>query len=308
MEKKKNKKCSSNDHEDIDAISYCEQCKIYMCKKCQNFHNQLFKNHNQANIDKEKDDIFVDLCKEKNHAIKVEYYCRTHNLLCCAKCIARIKTKENGQHKECDIYSLEEIKEEKRNKLEDNIKYLEEISKSIDELINDLKKMFEKINDSKEEVKLKIQKVFTQIKNAFNEREDELLQEVDNQYNILFANEKIIKDSEKLPKIIGNNLKKGKNIVSYWDNNKLSSTIYTAIDIEKNINDINTIINNIQKCKLNINSEIKFSPVNEKEINKFIEKLKKFGFIYKSNEDNNILGNNNIIQKDNQFNQQKQIH
>ena len=150
------KKCSSNEHENVEAITYCEQCKIYMCKKCDNFHNQLFKNHLKSRVDNENNDIFIDLCKEPNHSIKLEYYCKTHNILCCAKCIARIKTKENGQHKECTIFSIDDIKEEKRNLLKNNIKYLEELSNNFDGLINDLKKMFENINESKEKLKIQI--------------------------------------------------------------------------------------------------------------------------------------------------------
>ena len=46
--------------------------------------------------------------------------------------------------------------------------------------------MFEKINQNRENVKFKIQKIFTKIRNIINEREDELLSEVDNQLGKLF--------------------------------------------------------------------------------------------------------------------------
>ena len=45
------KKCSLIDHEEINAIIYCQECKIYMCNKCNNHHSQLFKNHKQYNLD-----------------------------------------------------------------------------------------------------------------------------------------------------------------------------------------------------------------------------------------------------------------
>ena len=37
-----------------NAISFCEQCKIFMCNKCLNYHKELFKNHQQYNIDLKK--------------------------------------------------------------------------------------------------------------------------------------------------------------------------------------------------------------------------------------------------------------
>jgi len=43
--------------------------------------------------------------------------------------------------------------------------------------------LYEKIEKSKEELKIIIQKIFTKLRNVLNDREDELLLEVDNRYN-----------------------------------------------------------------------------------------------------------------------------
>ena len=32
----KNKKCSLVEHNENDAICFCQECKIYMCNKCEN--------------------------------------------------------------------------------------------------------------------------------------------------------------------------------------------------------------------------------------------------------------------------------
>ena len=42
-------------------------------------------------------------------------------------------------------------------------------------------------------------KIFTKLRNVLNEREEELLKEVDNEYDEMYFNEEIIKQSEKLP-------------------------------------------------------------------------------------------------------------
>ena len=72
--------------------------------------------------------------------------------------------------------------------------------------------IFEKINEDKEKIKFKIANIFTKIRTVINEREDELLNEVDKQQVTIFLNEKIIKDREKLPNKIKISLEKGKSI------------------------------------------------------------------------------------------------
>ena len=66
---------------------------------------------------------------------------------------------------------------------------------------------------NKEELKLKIQNIFTKIRNILNNREEELLLEVDKKFNKLYYNEDIIKQSESLPNKIKIYLEKGKIII-----------------------------------------------------------------------------------------------
>jgi len=112
----KKKKCSFIEHKEIDAINYCVECKRYMCNKCTNYHNGFLENHLLYNIDKDIEEIFTGFCKEENHNIKLEYLCKTHNKLCCAACLCKIKDEMYGQHKDCDIYKIKDIKDEKKNK------------------------------------------------------------------------------------------------------------------------------------------------------------------------------------------------
>jgi hypothetical protein len=35
-------KCSLKNHSEIDAITFCQDCKLYMCNKCYNHHTELF--------------------------------------------------------------------------------------------------------------------------------------------------------------------------------------------------------------------------------------------------------------------------
>ena len=68
--------------------------------------------------------------------------------------------KEKGLHKDCEVCLIEDIIEEKRDKIKSNIKYLEELSNTLQDSIDNLKVIFEKVAKSKEELKLEIQKAF----------------------------------------------------------------------------------------------------------------------------------------------------
>ena len=276
----KQNKCSVEEHKEINAIKYCPQCRINLCNKCENYHLFLFKNHQLYNINKESDDIFTGYCKEKNHPMKLEYFCKSHNKLCCAVCLCKLNKDGYGQHKDCEICYLENIKEEKKNKLIENIKCLEELEIKFNDSLNELKEILIKIEKNKEELKLNVLKIFTKIRNAINEREDQLLLIIDNKFNNQFINDEIIKKGERLPKKIKESLEKGKKINTDWNNNNLLTYINDSINIENNIKEIKLIKEDINKCNEN-DKIIKFKP-KEDSLNNLIETIKSFGEIYNS--------------------------
>ena len=173
---------------------------------------------------------------------------------------------------------IKDIKDEKKSKLNENIKKLEGISKIIDKSINELINIFEKINKSKEDIKINIQKIFTTIRNKINQREDELLLDVDKIYDETFFSEDIIKKVEKLPKNIKESIQQGNLINNEWNENKygLNFLINDCINIENNMKEIDIINESINKYN-NIKSEIKYD--SEKDINELLEIIKNFGKI-----------------------------
>ena len=208
-------------------------------------------------------------------------------------CFTKIKKNGKGQHTDCDVCVLNDIKEEKKNKLKENIKTLEDLSKNLEESIKKLKLFSENIDKKKEEIKLKIQKVFTNIRNAINEREDYLLSEVDKKFDEIYVNENIIKQSQCLPNKIKISLEKGKNIDKEWNEDiNLNSLINDCISIENNIKEIKNIDNHIKKNNDSQNYEIMFYPEEENNINEFINVIKKFGYFCNNQ---NILKDSAII-------------
>ena len=293
-------KCSSLNHKVIDALLYCGECKIYMCNKCDKFHSEMFQGHNPIKLEKGNNikESFTGFCKEKSHKDELQYFCKKHNILCCAKCITKLKGKENGQHSDCDLCFIEDIENEKRNKLKENIKCLEDISINLNQKIKELKQIYDKINESKEELKINIQKIFTKLRCALNDREDELLLEVDKIFKELYFDEKIIKESEKLPNKIKISLEKGKEIENNWNNNTLPLLINNCINIENNINNIKSLNENIGKIN-NLKIDIKFHP-QEEGTNKFLNYIKLFGNILRSDKpETKINIEENIYEKSN---------
>ena len=270
-------KCSSEDHKEIEAIKFCPECRIYMCNKCDNYHSLLFKSHSTSNINKDME-IFSGFCKEKNHLYKLEYFCKNHNQLCCGLCIAKLNKKGEGQHKDCDVCYIENIKDEKINKLKENIKCLENLQNTISDSLESLKVLFQNIEKDKENLKLDIQTIFTKIRTILNEREDELLSEVDNLFTTKYFNEDIIQKGAKLPKQIKISLERGKLLEKEWDNNYLYSYINDCIHIENNIKKINSINERINQCNIKTLIKFYFLPKDD-SLNKFIEKIKSFGLI-----------------------------
>ena len=188
-------KCSTKKHSDIDAIIYCSECKKYFCNKCKNNHSEMFEEHKITNL-KSSNDIFIDTCKEKNHNYKLEFYCKVHNTLYCISCVSKVKEEGYGQHADCGVCPIKNIKDEKRNKLKENINNLEKFSIQIEKSINELKEIYEEINKNKEELKIKIQTIFTKLRNVLNEKEDKLLLDIDNEYDNIYFKEDIIKESK----------------------------------------------------------------------------------------------------------------
>ena len=243
-------------------------------------YTELFQEHNSYNIKNNLEEIFTGFWKEKEHLEKLQYFCKDHNQLCCALCITKIKGKGYGQHTDCNICFIEDIKEEKQNAFIENIKKLENLSNTMEESIKKLKMLVEKVNENKEGLKLEIQKIFTKIRNILNEREDELLLEVDKKFESIFYKENIIQQYEKLPEKIKLSLEKGKKMNYEWNNiNKLNFIISECLKIENNIKDIILIDECLKKYDNNSKMNIKFNPYKENEINQFLEYIWSFGKI-----------------------------
>ena len=277
-----NKKCSIKGHQEINAIKYCPECKLSLCNKCLDYHSKIHDIHKIIDLNKDdKEDTFTGFCSIKNHKNELDYFCKDHNELICALCITKINTRGFGQHKDCNVCDINDIINDKKNNLNNNIKELENLSEKIKESIKELKIIFEEINKNKENIKLEVINIFTKLRNELNKREDELLLEIDKFYELNNIKEDIFKD--KFIDNIKYIIEKGKQI--NWDNNNnINKNIYDCINIEKMNKDIKNINNNINNYKLNNNNKIKFYH----KYDEYINLIKKFGYLSNNNKINDL--------------------
>ena len=275
-------------------------------------------------LEKDIKDIFTGLCTYKNHSLELEFYCNNHNKLCCAACIAKIKINGKGRHKDCDVCHITEIKDNKKENLEKNIKNLEDLSGKLEPSIKELKNIYEKINENKEKLKTEIQKIFCKLRTELNNREDKLYEEIDKKFNELYFKVELIKESEKLPNLVKTSLEKGKIKENDWnDENNLSKLINDCISVENTIKNINIICDKIKNFNSNKDLKFEFLPKNDDIEKGLLNKIQNFGslkvvenqiklkkekkfFLDDDDEENNndlfYIRNNNIPNENNNMN------
>ena len=95
-------KCSNKNHSKINAIIYCQDCRLYMCNTCSNLHSDLFGTLHTNILKNLKKGLSTGYCTKENHNREFEFYCKTHNQLVCDACLCKINTKGKGQHNKCD--------------------------------------------------------------------------------------------------------------------------------------------------------------------------------------------------------------
>ena len=273
-------KCSTQNNDNNIAYNYCNECDIYMCNNCLYSHLKLFKNHHLLDLIEDKSHLLNDFCKEDKHLNGIEYYCETHNQLCCLSCIGKDKKIENPKHKNCKVYDLSDIIKDKKIKLEQNLKILGDLSKNIKEKIDSSKNIYIKLKDIKEDLKTKIRQTMENIRAKINQREDELFSTLETLHNKLCPTEKEMNDYENIPKQINEILEKSKDIYRKADNAfLLNSYIEDCINIENYSRDIQLMVDSMNKLIQNSEKKVIYS-FQEAGINKINNDIKSIGRIY----------------------------
>jgi len=110
------KKCSFKEHEKNDAISYCQECKIYMCDGCDDSHLKLY-HHHWYSLDKNKNEEILNIILKEDDIL-----------------IKRITKSDNYE------ICLQEAIKNIKFKLAENYKNIEELLNEFEDSTNKLKK------------------------------------------------------------------------------------------------------------------------------------------------------------------------
>jgi len=275
------KRCYTKSHWNKRATKHCFTCNKDFCEICAGPHSRCDRKHELYSIDTDSKNVnFTGLCKEGNHTNKLDYFCKTHNNLCCAACLCKIKEKGDGQHTECNACHIDEIKDEKKSKLNNNIKIFKNLLKNSKNMLKEIKRIYDKNKPKKDEIKENIKNIFNNFRYLLDKREKELLNELDNSFEKIFFNEEFFKNHKKIPNKIEYNLKKAKAVIEKWEEDEksgnLNNIINDCVNIEKNLEKFLKIKEKIDL--LGKNTSIQFNERNN-DIELISEKIKNFGEI-----------------------------
>jgi len=268
--------CSLESHKDKLAIKSCSFCGLNLCKECYNIHYKFLPSHQLISLENDNDALnYTIYCSQKNHNnMTLNYYCETHNELCCALCLCLKKDNNYGIHNNCKIITVKEIENIKKQNLDTNIKKLGELIKEINEKKEIFLNLLDKILKRKEETKKIVSAYFTKLRCIINEREDKLNEIIEEKFNIETNINEELKNFDKKNNLL---LKLGNEIDKNWDEKRSIEIIQKCIDIEKMNETMINYLKIIEEKEKNITSYYFYPNVKEN----FLNKLKNLGNISK---------------------------
>ena len=224
--------------------------------------------------------VFTGLCMKTNHSLKLEYYCKSHNQLCCAACIAKVKYNGKGRHKDCEIYNISQNKKNKKESYIKNISKLGMLSKKLRQTVKEMKDIYEKKKENKYALRCKIRDIFREIRSELNQREYKLYDEINSKFDKFFCQEQFIKENEKLPDLIKTTLEKGKIDDIGWNDEKiLPKLINDTINIENINKKMDKIFEISKDFSSKKNATLDFNLKKEEIEEGLLNKIKLFGGI-----------------------------
>ncbi|KAL3884081.1 hypothetical protein ACJMK2_030303 [Sinanodonta woodiana] len=187
-ESKVERLCNSCRYENMSepAVHFCFECKEALCETCLKFHRKLSdtKEHKTININEISNNL-ENLFKLGNgfgcpkHVSKeIEYFCRNHDILCCATCLF-------NQHRDCKlVHDLHNNTENLLRDINTNeiLRKLKVIEDSLKQFLTQKKADMSDLSVKVNELEAQIQ----QIRRNINEKLDEMEKAVKMEGNRLY--------------------------------------------------------------------------------------------------------------------------
>ncbi|CAG2186794.1 unnamed protein product [Mytilus edulis] len=170
-----------NRHLNKSAEDYCPQCEELLCRECRDHHkaSKLLKSHQTITVDKyNKLPSFIKQishnCEE--HDYFLEFYCKSHDALCCKLCLI-------SGHKECkETIFIEDFLKPltgHQSAALDNIeKVLQDLQNNICSAIKDRNRNLNELREQKRVIGEQIKEKRKEINTLLDHLEEELLEKV----------------------------------------------------------------------------------------------------------------------------------
>lgn len=170
----KSQQCSNPDHSDREAAIYCSECGKYYCVECEaKLHNKVFADHAEFVTHDISGDAspFTGKC-EAHSGSPLDFFCKDHFCLCCAKCML-----EGGAHSNFRVNPLSEVDQRSI------VARLPRIAAKLETLVRKARRLSEKGLQKKQQtfeqnicaVRDKIRTTFSELRAALDAREQDLL-------------------------------------------------------------------------------------------------------------------------------------
>ncbi|XP_063410741.1 uncharacterized protein LOC134693765 [Mytilus trossulus] len=229
------------------AEEYCPVCEEALCTECKDHHNlaNASKNHQTISIDEyNKLPAFIREIKQycEEHGNRFEFFCPTHNELCCKRCITTT-------HNECKGYKVIEDFVDKYSKssaaLDEYEQTLKDVEENIQTAIVDRKYNLEEFKKQKQSFKTQIKKKKAEIIKHFDNLEAKIRNELsavggEKAQNVQSVIEKLEESKNKniqLKKDIDAMKKYGSNIQVFMGTTKLLQPVSSQEKFVRSLQD-----------------------------------------------------------------------
>ena len=180
------RKCSK--HQNAEVVTYYPECKKFCCTECDKLMRELFPEYHPLPIEEasELTLTFEDRCKEIGHSdCPLNYFCKTHNELCCSECAYS----GTGKHRGCAVVRARDMEMEFKARLSASV---DSLSAEVERIEADMKRpdgvaatfadRVARAEEAKQEVAEAVQEAFARYKEAVDKRKAALLADLEKRY------------------------------------------------------------------------------------------------------------------------------
>ena len=280
LKKAAHKPCSNPAHSTASAVLYCVACSKFFCRECAGHHSVVFPEHaSSTHTDLQTlHSLFTGKCHAHPDGM-LDYLCTQHNVLCCSKC----KLTKDDVHAHCNVIPIDA---RMCDELPGVVAALSELVRRVKgPKLEALEEKQAALDAHVEATKMAVTTAFKKIRNALNEREKRLMEELEEARDKLDRSE-LIQEVELSKEAEDTLLEAKQKKVMLGDDSSNYVTVTTAIrDTVNCVCKAKEAIEHLKTAEQKVDASIRKEDVVEFEWDKSVAgKVSNFGCITKTHE------------------------